>query len=258
MNSTLSELRNAAVEFAKAGGNSTLNHFKKSFDLEFKEDYSPVTNADREAESIIRKKIKENFPEHGIIGEEFGRENEDSDIVWVLDPIDGTQSFIHGVPFYTTLIGILVNNKPEVGVIYAPALDEIISAATGLGCLYNGESAGVRPCNSLKEATFLTTEVTTFAEHGFEKPLQELLNSTRIHRTWGDAYGHMMVAIGRADVMIDPILSIWDAAALLPVIQEAGGSFTDVYGNESIETGNAISTNKDLAPQILSIFEKNQ
>lgn len=258
MNVSLQELRKAAVEFAKAGGNSTLKYFKQSFQLNFKGDRTPVTNADREAEKLIRQKINTHFPDHGIIGEEFGVENRDSEVVWVLDPIDGTQSFIHGVPFYTTLIGILINNKPEIGVIYAPALDELISAATDEGCSFNGEPAGVRPCNSLKEATFLTTEVTTFAQHGFEKPFRELLNSTRIHRTWGDAYGHMMVAIGRADIMIDPILSIWDAAALLPVIQESGGSFTDVYGNKSIETGNAISTSTSLAPQILSIFEKNQ
>jgi len=258
MNSSLSELQEAAVQFAKAGGNSTLKHFQKSFQLEFKEDQSPVTNADREAESIIREKIRAQFPGHGIIGEEFGTENEDSDVVWVLDPIDGTQSFIHGVPFYTTLIGVLINNKPEIGVIYAPALDEIVSAATGLGCMFNGESVQVRACTSLKDATFLTTEVTTFANYGFDKGLQELLKSTKLHRTWGDAYGHMMVAIGRADIMIDPILSIWDAAALLPILEESGGSYTDIFGNKTIETGNAVSTNKDLAPQIISIFEKHK
>lgn len=255
MNTTLSELREAAVEFAREGGNSTLNYFRSSFDVEFKDDHSPVTNADQEAEKIIREKIKANFPGHGIIGEEFGVENRDSEVVWVLDPIDGTQSFIHGVPFYTTLIGILVNNKPEIGVIYAPALDEIISAGSGLGCVFNDEPAKVRSCDNLENATFLTTEVTTFSEYGFESQFQELLKSTRIHRTWGDAYGHMMVAIGRADIMIDPILSIWDAAALLPIITEAGGSYTDVHGEISIETGNAISTNSELAPQILSLFK---
>ena len=107
----------------------------------------------------------------------------------------------------------------------------------------------------MSKATFLTTDVTTYEEHGFQKPLESLLDSTRIHRTWGDAYGHMMVAAGRADIMIDPILSIWDAAALLPVISEAGGSFTDVHGQKTIETGNAISTNKTLAKQIIPLFD---
>lgn len=255
MEISLKDLQDAAAEFAKAGGQSTLNYFKKSFDLEFKSDNTPVTNADRKAEKIIRELINNSFPSHGIIGEEFGTENEESDIVWVLDPIDGTQSFIHGIPFYTTLIGILINGTPEVGIIYAPALNEIASAATGLGCTLNGSTIQTRTCDDLSKATFLTTDVTTYNDHGFQKPLDSLLKSARIHRTWGDAYGHMMVAAGRADIMIDPILSIWDAAALLPVLKEAGGSFTDVHGKETIDTGNAISTNKTLIKQIIPLFD---
>ncbi len=255
MSISLTELKQAAMEFAREGGDSTLNYFKKSFDLEIKDDQSPVTNADREAESIIREKIRTHFPGHGIIGEEFGTENEGSDVVWVLDPIDGTKSFIHGVPFYTTLIGILVNKKPRVGVIYAPALNEMVSAATGQGCTLNGNPVTVRPCDRLSEATFLTTDVTSFTEYGFEIPLQELLKSTRLHRTWGDAYGHMLVATGRADIMIDAILHIWDAAALLPIITESGGSYSDVHGNVTIESGNAISTNKKLKDEIVKLFQ---
>jgi histidinol-phosphatase len=255
MNRSLPELRKAAEEFARKGGDTTLNYFKQSFELEFKGDDSPVTNADREAEKVIRDLIRSRFPDHGIIGEEFGREREESDVVWILDPIDGTQSFIHGVPFYTTLIGIVVKNEPSVGVIYAPALDEMLSAAVGHGAELNGKKASVRPCNDLSKATFLSTEVTTFEQYGFSEAFTELLNRTRIHRTWGDAYGHLMVATGRADIMIDPVLNIWDAAALLPIVSEAGGSYTDVYGKRSIETGNAISANKELIPEILTFFK---
>lgn len=256
MQYSLEELRNAARDFARLGGDSTLEYFKKTYRVEFKDDDSPVTNADRRAEELIRKEINENFPGHGIIGEEFGEENRDSDVVWVLDPIDGTQSFIHGVPFYTTLIGILIKNRPKVGVIYAPALDEMVTAAVGEGCTLNGENTGVRECKDLSKATFLTTEVTTFSEYGFSKPFSELLERTRIHRTWGDAYGHMMVATGRADIMIDPILNIWDAAALMPVVIEAGGSYTDLLGQLSIETGNGVSTIPSLLPEILSLFDE--
>jgi len=258
MSISLTELKQAAMEFAREGGDSTLNYFNESFELEIKDDDSPVTNADREAESIIRKKIRKHFPGHGIIGEEFGKENEDSDVVWILDPIDGTKSFIHGVPFYTTLIGVLVKNKPEIGVIYAPALNEIVSAAKDLGCYHNGEKTSVRTCSNLSDATFLSTDVTSFEEHGFQTALMELLQSTRIHRTWGDAYGHMLVATGRADIMIDAILHIWDAAALLPIITEAGGAFSDVNGHATIESGNAISTNKTLKDKIVHIFENQQ
>ncbi len=254
----MNELKQAAMEFAREGGDSTLNYFNKSFELEIKDDDSPVTNADREAEATIREKIREHFPGHGIIGEEFGKENEDSDVIWILDPIDGTKSFIHGVPFYTTLIGILVKNKPEIGVIYAPALNEMVSAGKGLGCYHNGEKTSVRTCSNLSDATFLSTDVTSFEEHGFQAALTELLQSTRIHRTWGDAYGHMLVATGRADIMIDAILHIWDAAALLPIITEAGGSYSDLSGNASIESGNAISTNKTLKDKIVHLFENQQ
>jgi histidinol-phosphatase len=254
MDYKLAELRSAAEEFARLGGDSTLKHFNKSFDLEYKEDDSPVTNADQEAEQIIRDEINKRYPDHGIIGEEFGTENPDSDVVWILDPIDGTKSFIHGVPVYTTLIGVLVNRIPMAGVIYAPALGELVSAAKGEGCTLNGERCRVRECNNLEMATLLTTDVTSFEEYGFESPLKKLLELTRLHRTWGDAYGHMLVATGRADIMIDPILNIWDAAALLPVVTEAGGSYTDVKGKVSIETGNAISTNRALLPEILSYF----
>lgn len=258
METSKPELRAAAVEFAKAGGDSTLDFFQKSFELEFKSDDSPVTSADRHAERTIRDLINKHFPGHGIIGEEFGTENVDSDVVWVLDPIDGTQSFIHGVPFYTTLIGILVKNSPEVGVIYAPALDEMASAAIGYGAALNGETMRVRKCEQLSKATFLTTEVSTFMEHGFGDAFENLLQKTRIHRTWGDAYGHLMVASGRADLMIDPILNIWDAAALLPIVKEAGGSFTDLSGNETIETGNALSTSKELKSSILNHFKSSE
>lgn len=257
MEISLKQLQDAAVDFAKAGGKSTLDYYKKSFELEFKSDNTPVTNADRKAETIIRELIHKYFPDHGIIGEEFGIEKEDSDVVWVLDPIDGTQSFIHGIPFYTTLIGILIDDKPEVGVIYAPALEELATAATGLGCTLNGSVIRVRDCDELSKATFLSTDVTTYNDYGFQQPLESLLEATKIHRTWGDAYGHMMVAAGRADIMIDPILSIWDAAALLPVLKEARGSFTDVNGKETIETGNAISTNKTLIKQITPLFDED-
>ena len=255
MSIALSELKEAAKEFAQEGGNTTLNYFRKSFETEIKDDQSPVTNADREAESVIRERIRKHFPGHGIVGEEFGKENEDSDVVWILDPIDGTKSFIHGVPFYTTLIGVLVEKKPVAGVIYAPALNEMVSAASGLGCHLNGVKTSVRKCEKLADATFLTTDIASFEEHGCQSAFSKLLKSTMMHRTWGDAYGHMLVATGRADIMIDAVLNIWDAAALLPIASEAGGSYCDFSGNASIESGNGITTNKSLKDKVVQIFQ---
>jgi len=140
-------------------------------------------------------------------------------------------------------------------VIYAPALGEMASAAIGFGAALNGDPMNVRPCDTLEKATFLSTDVTTYSEHGYEDALKQLLKHCRIHRTWGDAYGHLMVAAGRADFMIDPILNIWDAAALLPIVKEAGGSFSDLSGNETIETGNALSATPKLKNSILNHFK---
>ena len=254
MTISLKQLLDSATDFAKKGGDSTLVYFRESFDLEFKEDDSPVTNADRKSEQIIRDLIKTHYPDHGIIGEEFGSENTDSEYVWVLDPIDGTQSFIHGIPFYTTLIGILHNNEPVVGIIYAPALGEMVSAAKGLGCELNGKPCSVRECTDLSKATFITTDVDNIKKYYFEEAFEELLDKTRIHRTWGDGYGHLMVATGRADIMFDPILNIWDAAALYPVITEAGGVFMDVKGKSKYDSGNGISCSKELRIPVLSAF----
>jgi histidinol phosphatase-like enzyme (inositol monophosphatase family) len=253
----IQELLQAATDIARLGGQHTLKYFQKDFDIISKADDSPVTVADKETEQIIRKEILKRYPDHGIIGEEFGKTNSDSNIQWILDPIDGTKSFIHGVPFYTTLIGILIDNEPQVGIIYAPALDEICAAAIGHGATFNGEPCNVRDTEKLGESTFLVTEIDRFREMGQHDLFLELLSETKIHRTWGDAYGHMMVATGRADLMYDPELNIWDAAALLPVVKEAGGIFSDTNGQQTIHTGNGYSTNKILFPQVQKIIEKH-
>lgn len=250
----LDHIHKAAISIARAGGEHTLNYFNRDFSVERKKDDSPVTVADREAEQIMREQITDRFPKHGIIGEEFGRTNEESDIQWILDPIDGTRSFIHGVPLYTTLVGVLADEEPVCGVIFAPALDEICEAAKDRGARHNGNPCSVRECSRLEEATFLSTDVTTHTEHGFGESFQELLKQTRLHRTWGDAYGHMLVATGRADIMFDPVLSIWDAAALLPVLREANGVFSDVHGRETILTGNGFSTNPVLREKLVNLF----
>ena len=251
----IKELLEAAKEIAHIGGQHTLKYFKKDFEVISKADDSPVTIADRETEQIIRDQILKRYPDHGIIGEEFGKTNENSRIKWVLDPIDGTKSFIHGVPFYTTLIGIMIDNEPIVGVINAPALDELCAAAIGLGATLNNTPCSVRNTKNMEEATFLVTEIRRFRDCGKEDAFQELMTQTKLHRTWGDAYGHMMVAIGRADIMFDPILNIWDAAALLPILKESGGIFSDTEGVETIHSGNGFSTNKFLYPKVKSIFD---
>ncbi|MEX0779341.1 MAG: inositol monophosphatase family protein [Balneolales bacterium] len=254
MNPTTQDLLEFARTVARRGGDHTLNHFKKELNIERKADDSPVTIADRETETIMRTMILDKFPDHGILGEEYGTVNPESPVQWILDPIDGTKSFIHGIPLYTTLIGILVNDKPVAGIIYAPALDELCDAGEGLGCRLNGKPCSVRESNNLKEATFLTSELQSVFEGDSISLFNDLVQKTRLHRTWGDAYGHMMVATGRADIMFDPVLEIWDAAPLLPILKEAGGSFFDLQGNERIDTGSGISCSSKLQSELLNII----
>lgn len=254
MNFDIDSIHQEAMDIAREGGEHTLKYFKKSLEVERKSDDSPVTIADREAESIMRTVISERFPEHGIIGEEHGRTNEDSPIQWILDPIDGTKSFIHGIPLYTTLIGVLVEDEPVVGIIFAPALDELCEAAKGKGTRLNGEQCHVRKCSDLSQATFLSTDVNSPSKFDYGDSFQSLIEKTRIHRTWGDAYGHMMVATGRADLMFDPVLNIWDAAPLLTILQEAGGVFCDTSGNETIQSGNGLSCSRELLQDVLEVL----
>lgn len=245
-----------AIEIARKAGDHTLKYFNRKVIIDRKGDDSPVTQADREAEQILREAITTSFPNHSIIGEEFGEDHKEGDFTWILDPIDGTRSFIHGIPLYTTLIGLLYRGKPVAGVIYAPATNEMTEAATGLGCRYNGSDITVSNCQQLGNASMCTTDVYLFDEVGKKETHDALASEIDLHRTWGDAYGHMKVATGQIDLMVDPILNIWDAAALLPIITEAGGAFVDFEGVSRIDGGSGISANPYLIPQVMSIIQK--
>jgi myo-inositol-1(or 4)-monophosphatase len=247
-------LYEAACRIARAGGDHTLQYFKRSLEVEQKADLTPVTIADRETESLMREMITRDFPSHKIVGEEFGITNPDSPVSWVLDPIDGTKSFIHGIGMYTTLLGVLVDNQPIIGIIYAPAMDEFCSACSGEGTLLNGKAVTVRRSEGLSQSTLLTTDMAELARQGCLDAWTRLCEPGSLQRTWGDAYGHMMVACGRADLMFDPILNIWDAAPLLTVVTEAGGCFFDRSGAANIAGGSAISTTPGLRDQVKAIL----
>jgi histidinol-phosphatase len=253
----LNNILPTAVDAAKAGGEVSRRSFGKRIAVEYKDDDSPVTRADRDAETAMREVISSAFPDHGILGEEHGETNPGSRVKWVLDPIDGTQSFIHDIPLYTTLVGVLLDDEPVAGVIFAPVMNELCAAGRGMGVTLNGESCSVRKCSTLEEAIFLTSDVQHFSQYGFDKELATLLKKVRLHRTWGDAYGHMMVACGRADLMVDPVLNVWDAAALINIVQEAGGLFTDLKGNARVDGGNGFSAGREVHEQVKRIFNEN-
>jgi len=242
----LNDLLEFAVEIARGAGEITLQYFRKQPETSRKSDGSFVTIADRQAESYLRQRIKTHFPDDGILGEEEGETRGNSGRRWILDPIDGTFAFVHGVPLYGVLIAVEIEGELSVGVVYMPALGEIVSAAKGLGCFLNGEPARVSTTAELKDALLLSTS--------FVDATELLQARAKVSRTWGDCYGYVLVATGRADVMVDPVMNLWDCAPLLPIMEEAGGTFTDWRGVRTANGGNSIATNGVLFDEVMSLI----
>ncbi|MHA1906915.1 MAG: inositol monophosphatase family protein [Candidatus Thorarchaeota archaeon] len=240
-------------EVALNAGDITLKHFGNQTNVEWKSDHTPVTVADRESESYIRDQIQSRYPSHAILGEEFKDKESDSDYKWIIDPIDGTQSFIRGVPFYAVLLALEYKGIPILGVIHIPPLKETVSAVTGLGCFYNGSKCQVTETPTLDKSW---VQVTDYAELKRRRPefTVRLLDRSFSCRTWGDAYGYLLVASGRADVMIDPIMAPWDIAPLSPIITEAGGVFTDLDGRPNPMGDSALACNKSLHKEVISLL----
>jgi histidinol phosphatase-like enzyme (inositol monophosphatase family) len=247
-----------AVEAAREAGRITLEYFRRDdLDVELKRDDTPVTAADRRAEQHLRQRIAAAFPADGIVGEEFSEVPGTSGCRWIIDPIDGTKSFIHGVPLYATLVALECENQSVLGVIHIPALDECVYAARGLGAWYlHAEQpprrARVSARQPLAKALFVTSEVLTFDRAGRRAAYDRLQSAARLARTWGDGYGYLMVATGRAEVMVDPVMALWDAAALPTILEEAGGTFTDWQGNATYQAGEGIATNGLLLKEVLA------
>jgi histidinol phosphatase-like enzyme (inositol monophosphatase family) len=246
--SELNELLEFSVDLARGAGEITLQYFRKKPETSTKSDGSYVTIADREAESYLRKRIGERFPDDGILGEEEGESQGRSGRRWILDPIDGTFAFVHGVPLYGVLIAVEITGQMVVGVVNIPALGEMVSAAKGVGCFLNGEPARVSTTAELKDALLLSTS--------FVHATELLRERARVSRTWGDCYGYVLVATGRADVMLDPVMNLWDCAPLLPIMEEAGGTFTDWRGVRTVDGGNSIATNGLLFEEVMEIVRR--
>jgi len=249
----LRKLLDFGVELAREAGEITLRYFRKEFETKVKANHTFVTEADLEAESFLRRRINDKFPEDAILGEEGGGREGSSGRRWIIDPIDGTYSFVHGVPFYGVLLGLEVEGEPTLGVINLPALGEVVYAAKGLGCYLNGARTGVSQTSKLGDSLVLATDFGTCEQYGFGAAAAELQRRAGARRTWGDCYGYALVATGRADVMFDPVMEVWDCAALLPVLEEAGGTFTDWKGQRTIHSGNAIATNGALFREVMGI-----
>jgi histidinol phosphatase-like enzyme (inositol monophosphatase family) len=255
MADNLRSMLDFAHEIAVAAGKITLSYFQSGVAVDRKADESPVTIADREAEAYLRAAIGGRYPDHAILGEEEGLSGAaDAEYRWVLDPIDGTKSFIRGVPLYGVMVGLLHRSEPVLGVVNMPALGEIVYAARGEGCWWNGQPCRVSATASLRESLVVGTVAFGYEKHGKAAAFERIVAEAGLFRTWGDCYGYVLVATGRAEVALDPAMNIWDAAALLPILEEAGGSYTDWQGNPTIEGGEGIGANTAVREELLALI----
>ncbi|HEY2662948.1 MAG TPA: histidinol-phosphatase [Candidatus Binataceae bacterium] len=253
--SEISELTEFAIELAREAGEITLKHFRRLSSVDRKRDGSFVTVADREAELHIRARITARFPDDAIIGEEHGEQRGDSARCWIIDPIDGTYSFVKGVPLYGVLIGLEVSGDAVSGVANFPSLGQLYHGARGLGAFCDGERIRVSGVAALEQALALATDFGPIERFGLPAIPAQLQRRAHVRRTWGDCYGYAMVASGRAEMMFDQAMNVWDCAALKPLIEEAGGRFTDWSGKPTIRGGNAVATNGRLHDEVVSILK---
>ena len=248
-----------AVETAHEAGRLTLGYFQAGIRPEWKADDTPVTAADRGAEEVIRARIRAAYPGHTVVGEEYGTdEGSRGSHRWIVDPIDGTRAFVRGVPLYGVLVGLEIEGVCEVGVAYFPALDEMLCAATGLGCYLNGRRARVSETPVLADGIASFTDAASFEEYGRAEAWRRVQKAAGGVRGWSDAYGHALVATGRADLMLDPVINPWDCAPFPPILREAGGYFGDWSGDVTIYAGEGISTTRTLLPEVLRLINADE
>ncbi len=258
------ERLNFAVEMARESGELILTYYqKRDLKIEKKRDRSLVTEADKNAELLIRREIEKKFPTDNIIGEEFGEIQKGGVYTWILDPIDGTQSFTCGVPLFGTLIGCSENSNPVLGVANFPALKEIYYGSTGQGAWWMAGAdrtprrARVSEVSELSEALFCTTYIKGFETSNRARLFEQVHSNFGQYRGWSDCYGYVLVATGRAEMALDALMNIWDCAALAPILWEAGGYFGDFKGHSCIDGGEALACNANLKSKIFQIVENS-
>ncbi len=256
MSESLRKYLDFTVETAYLAGRLTLGYFQTGVQPDLKADDTPVTLADRKAEELIRSRIEEAYPHHAVIGEEHGaKEVEGATHRWIIDPIDGTKAFTRGVPLYGVLIGLEIEGTVQVGAAYLPALDEMVAAATGEGCWWNGRRAHVSNVTDLSRAFLTFSDLNSFERYNRSEAFMRLVRATYHRVGWSDAYGYVLVATGRAEIMLDPVMNVWDCGPFPPILQEAGGYFGDWRGHVTVYGGEALATTQTLLRQVLSLIQ---
>lgn len=240
-------LLESVLEVATLAGAAALRHFRAGIAVDTKADGSPVTEADREAERAARAWLETRFPDDGVTGEEFGETRPGAARRWFLDPVDGTKSFVRGVPLWGSMVGLAEGGEVLAGAIAFPALGETLAAARGTGCWWNGARCRVSAVDDLARATVLATDERFGRDARRKAAWDALASRAAVARSWGDCYGYLLVATGRAELMTDGVLHPWDAVPLVPLLAEAGGVLTDWSGAPAGFGDGAIATNAALA-----------
>lgn len=249
----LSEFKNFSKVLAKTSAKIIKKYFRTGISVESKSDNSPVTIADKKSEEIMRELIMKQFPEHGIFGEEFGETNKDAEYKWILDPIDGTKSFICGAYSFGTLIGLLKNSQPIIGVYNHPIFNDFL-IGDNYETQINEEKTLVKSCSELSKAVLLTTDHLNIEKYQNVEKFNTLVRKVKMYRNWGDCYGYYLLTTGYADVMIDPIMSPWDLLPLIPIIKGAGGVITDYQGNDPIKGKSAVASSPQIHSEVISLL----
>ena len=254
MSSGADGLLQAAAELARLAGSAALRYYRESLTVEQKTDGSPVTEADRAAETLAREWIARRYPDDAIHGEEFGPSRGRSGRTWLLDPVDGTRTFVRGVPLWGSLVAVVEGDVVLAGAADFPAVGERLAAAPGEGCWHNEARCRVSEVGDLGKATVLTTDPRGFAKPRHRRAWAELAASAGAVRTWGDCYGYLLVATGRAEVMLDARLNSWDGACFVPILSEAGGVLTDLEGKSTWNLTSAVASNGALAGRVRELL----
>jgi histidinol phosphatase-like enzyme (inositol monophosphatase family) len=250
----LEDILDTAKDIAEEAAQLAFSYFRQPILIEMKENQTPVTVADKKTEEFIRKSLLEAFPGFGILGEELGEESTHQQYVWTVDPIDGTRSFVRGIPLFGTLIGLLDRGKPIGGIMVLPALEETYWAGSGMGAFCNDHQIHVSQASHLKASVIGVGDVYAFQEVRKEKLFYQLAEKTEICRGYTDCFGHSLVFRGTLDAMVDPVVSIWDIAPLACMVEEAGGQYFDFHGEKTIQSKNFITCGPGLRKEILSLI----
>ena len=229
--------------------------FNKEIKVELKEDQSPVTVADKTVEKHLRKLLGKYFPDIGIFGEEQGEElGSNKDFRFVVDPIDGTRSFISGIPLWGTLLALEFQGNPILGAMYAPLFDQVLIGSKGFGCFLGEEEQNINLCGDIAKARLILNDYQLCIQNDQKTFADNLISKVSQVRGWGDCHGYFMVATGQSEIMYDPYIEYYDVAPMRPIIEGAGGAYFSLDGSRDFSSKNAIACSKDLKEKILELI----